>query len=84
MRLLARTVQEPDEIWWNWELDQQGNRQLYRYYIARWNVGDEQRPAMALFRWGNEGWSGITAFNPDDVRYLERQRGGVLAWRREE
>ena len=83
MRLLARTVREPDEIWWLWDRDQQGNWQLYRHYIARWEVGDDKRQAFAIFRWGNEGWSGVTTFDPDKEPYLERRRGGILAYRRE-
>jgi hypothetical protein len=41
-------------------------------------------PAFVMFQWGRDGWSGITAFGPDTQRYLERQRRGILAWRRKD
>jgi hypothetical protein len=84
MGLLAETVKDPDEVWWMWERDKEGQWQLYRHYMARWDVGDERRPALAIFRWGRENWSGVTAFDPDRESYLMRRRGGILAYRREE
>jgi hypothetical protein len=81
MLLLADTVKEPDEIWWSW-IKVGNDWQLYRQYIARWQVAGQPRPGFAMFQWGQSGWSGVTTFGPDQEQYLAKHRRGRLAWRR--
>ena len=81
--LLADTIKAPDEIWWIWEEFPRGGMTLLRRYLARWDIEGESAPVMALFDVGKDGWRGVTAFRADRVSYLENQRGGTLAYRRE-
>ncbi len=89
--LLARTVREPDEIWWTWEemRERPGAWTLRRRYIARYEIEGSQAPGVAVFEHGEDGWTGTTAFAPQSERnpesqnrYINRQRGGTLAYRR--
>lgn len=84
MRLLADTLRDPDEIWWSWVRGPENRWQVYRQYLARWRLPGRDAPGFLLFQWGADGWAGVTAFDPDRVSYVERQRDGVLAYRREE
>lgn len=80
--LLADTIKSPDEIWWQWEEHPPGRFTLLRRYMARWRVAGEDVPAFVLFDVGPNGWTGVTAFDPERASYIMRQRGGTLAWRR--
>lgn len=88
--LAVDTIKDPDEIWWFWEESraEPGKWFLRRRYIARWSVQGEQRSGTTVFDWGQNGWSGVTAFAPEsfDLRrqenYLNNQRSGTLAYRR--
>ncbi len=76
---LAEAVADPDEIWVSWWRDGRGVVQLLRTYLR----GGPDK-GLALFRWGRNGWEGMTAFEPDDQSYLEVERRGALVWRRED
>ncbi|PIW30405.1 MAG: phage head morphogenesis protein, partial [Rhodospirillales bacterium CG15_BIG_FIL_POST_REV_8_21_14_020_66_15] len=91
VKLLARAVKEPDEIWWIWEQvkDRPGTWTLRRRYIARFEIEGSQAPGLAVFEHGQDGWTGVTAFEPQSNRsaqsqdrYLQGQRAGTLAYRR--
>lgn len=91
MPLIARTLQEPDEIWWVWEQRRNalGSYTLRRRYIARFDIEGTQAPGVVVFEHGQDGWTGSTAFSPNADRragsqdaYLNRQRGGTLAYRK--
>ncbi len=86
MRLLARTVREPDEIWVALEpYRKKPNRWIAsRYYVARWLVGEDEVPALAIFQWTKKGWHGVTAFDAGDQKRLEKRRNGLLLYSREE
>ena len=80
--LLAKAIKEPDEIWHVWEDYPPGRITLRRKYLARFDVDGEDTPAFAVFDTGKDGWSGITAFQPDKENYLKKQRAGALVYRR--
>lgn len=72
MRLLARTVREPDEIWSSWEHHQVKDADvLRRRYLARFLVAREGDaapvPATAVFETGKDGWLGITAYQAENA-----------------
>lgn len=88
MRLLARTIKDPDEVWYVWEeVDRRDGRRegrITRRYVARFLVEGKVRAMVVAVEIGPEGWRGVTAFPPKQAAYPEREqvRGGVLAYRR--
>jgi hypothetical protein len=78
MRLLAEAIKDPDEIWVNLEYHVVQRRSvLRRRYIAQYVLPGEDVPALAVFQLGDDGWTGITVFDPrdneiDDLRIGER------------
>jgi hypothetical protein len=82
--LLADTIRSPDEIWMALETPDKGKKRLRRRYVARWIVEGMEVPALTVFEWSRDLWTGVTAFTPDEVSYLEnRARLGTLVWKRE-
>lgn len=68
MRLLARTIAEPDEIWERVEEHGlKGKPVMRRRYFARWSIEDTNQVTIGVFEWGPEGWSGITTFQADSA-----------------
>lgn len=98
IRLLARAIQEPDEIWSILEPDRErpGKYRLKRRYIKRWEIIESGQPVQGFsaFEFGQGIWTGSTVFTPhrkqagekvpDNDSYLERQREGVNVYRRSE
>lgn len=83
VRLLADTIKVPDEIWE--DIAGEGQQGVRRRYVARWLVEGRESPALAVFETDRHGWSGVTAFEPEDVEYLQRQgRRGRRVYRRGE
>lgn len=93
--LVARTLMEPDEVWWIWEkrikkaVSEPDRYTLRRRYIARFTVDGSPVPGLVVFEHGQDGWKGTTAFAPNanrgqasQDRYLSQQRNGTLAYRR--
>lgn len=76
---------DPDEIWVDFENMKTTGRQVLRRRYLRF---DEKTPAVGVFEWGQDGWSGTTLFPVDDVssgkreKYIENQRHGQLLYRR--
>ncbi len=95
MRLLADAVRVPDEIWLRWEesRDDPGSHKLKRRYIKTFEIddgsGNGPQFGLSVFEWGRDGWSGSTAMLSQADRsigarrrYIERQRDGLLQYRR--
>ncbi|WP_026872631.1 PBECR2 nuclease fold domain-containing protein [Inquilinus limosus] len=82
---LAMAILDPDEIWVDWQniapKDTPPKWRLRRRYIRRFDM-DGRKGGIAIFGWMDQGWSGATAFPPDTVSYLDRQRTGVLLYQR--
>lgn len=82
--LLADTIKEPDEIWVQEVELATGITSLQRVYLARFIVAGETDPLLAAFEVGRWGWVGVTAYGPDSVNKLMKNRAGVMLYRREE
>lgn len=80
MLMLADTIKSPDEIWTAFQKMPDGRTELRRRYLAQWTVQGETLPMLTVFEWGKSGWSGVTAFDPETVSYLMRQRQGKRAY----
>lgn len=98
LRLLAGAIIEPDEIWVQMEPDNSrpGKYRLKRRYLKHWVIDEDgqQVPGLSAFEYINGVWSGSTVFAPLSKRgggrlvprdeYMEKQRQGILLYRREE
>ena len=72
MRLLARAIVDPDEIWERVEQHGiKGKPVTRRRYIARFTIEGETQPVIGVFEWGPEGWSGITTYQAADADAAE-------------
>lgn len=83
IRLLARTLGDPDEIWMSFEPRNDGTYRLARRYLALFQTGKQN--LVVVFEETKDGWRAVTAFPNDDAsgRYLDNAvRGGFLAYRR--
>ncbi|MBN2751868.1 MAG: minor capsid protein [Rhodospirillaceae bacterium] len=77
---MADALKDPDEIWLDWAQTDKGVM-LRRRYLRVIDMPDHAG-GIAVFEWSGAGWSGVTAFPPERAAYLERQRQGVLLFRR--
>lgn len=72
MRLLARAIAQPDEIWERVEQHgAKGQAVTRRRYIARYDIEGETKPLIGVFEWGPDGWSGITTFQAENEAKAE-------------
>lgn len=82
MRLLARALIDPDEIWARLEWQHsQARAVVRRRYVARFAVEGQETPALAVFELGADGWSGITTFQ-GETQSEDEWRIGVLLYQR--
>lgn len=84
MKLLAAALKEPDEIWvrLEWHFAQQ-KALVRRRYITQLLLPESDVPAVAVFEYGDDGWSGVTTFS-NEYSDLNDLRVGVRLYRREE
>lgn len=84
MLLLAETLKDPDEIYAVLEpiIKEGGQYRLKKRYLARWQVEGTDIPAITVFDYGRDGWTGTTAFASDTPGYLETQRVGARLYQR--
>lgn len=84
LNLLAYALADPDEVWWHWTPDWSpegraiGRWRLKRRYIKLFNVDGQEQAGIAIFEWGDNGWTGATTFTPDTMGYLDKVRLGKL------
>lgn len=84
INLLAMTVIEPDEIWWAWVKDHadKGRWRLKRRYLRAFELEGSNEYGVAVFEWGQNGWTGATTFmstqKTEAAReaYFDKQRVG--------
>ena len=62
VRLLARAIQEPDEIWLVWGAGKERKVSLRRRYLARFEIEGEDSPLFVAFERDARTWNGTTAF----------------------
>lgn len=98
VRLLANAIQQPDEVWALLEPDKSsaGKYRIKRRYLKRWLTEEDGQAVhgFSAFEYGQGVWSGNTVFVPQRTRggvkepnrmpYMERQREGVLLYRRDD
>jgi SPP1 gp7 family putative phage head morphogenesis protein len=98
MRLLARTITQPDEIWALLEPDIKtpGKYRIKRRYLKRWVLEEDGQviQGVSAFELGQGVWTGSTTFTPhrklkgqkvpENEAYLQRQREGVHLYTRQE
>ncbi len=83
MPLVVQAVTDPDEIWVRIEWIPRHQRAVVkRRYVARFEVAGEEKPALVVFDWGADGWSGVTTFGGGRPGYETAQRVGALLYRR--
>lgn len=97
INLLAMTLAQPDEIWWAWEAlhswsaanpDAPKKWILKRRYLRSFEIEGTQEYGIAIFEWGEKGWSGSTTFTASNSKdaarlaYFEKQRVGRLVFKK--
>lgn len=88
--LMAMTLIDPDEIWWNWEpsRDDKGRSILKRRYLKSFQIEGSEEYGYVVFEWGKTGWTGSTTFmgtqkTPEErAAYFDRQRIGRLVFKK--
>ncbi|MCA1973895.1 MAG: minor capsid protein [Caenispirillum sp.] len=85
--VLAEALKDPDEIWIDWAEDHEGRPILRRRYLTALTLPklskDEKGTGLyAAVEWTAAGWRGVTLFQSRTAPYLDRQRTGVLLYRR--
>lgn len=92
LRLLADSIKDPDEIWYDWHYEKDGPWRLRRRYIARFELSsnDGRESGLAVFEVTRDGWREITLFAPKTGKsaavqdtYLQNQRRGLRVYRRQ-
>ena len=81
MLRIAEALKDPDEIWADWAKTHAGGVHVRRRYLRRFL---DAAGALAVFEWTSDGWFGATMLVARASAYLERQRSGVLLFRRSE
>jgi hypothetical protein len=85
--LLADALKSPDEIWVRMEwLENQSKAVVRRRYLRRFKIDGQATPALAVFEIGDDGWAGVSSFEPDanNGEYLTALRQGIRLYRRAE
>lgn len=87
MRLLAHSIMDPDEIWFDWYREKNGVYQLRRRYLSRFDLGADQQSGFAVFEVTPSGWREVTNFAPKNDKsaaaqdaYLDKQRRGYRVY----
>jgi hypothetical protein len=84
MKLLASALKEPDEIWVRLEYHfAQKKTVVRRRYVTQIQLPGSDVPTLAVFEYGDDGWSGVTAF-VNEFGDINDLRIGVRLYRREE
>lgn len=86
MRLLARSLVSPDEVWVRIDRGRSAKKpgvyRLLRRYLTWWRLADQEQPALVAFTWSRTLWNGVTAFPPDNLEYADNNRTGLLVYQR--
>ncbi|RMG51177.1 MAG: hypothetical protein D6717_13170 [Gammaproteobacteria bacterium] len=83
--LLADTIKDPDEILIQEVEIGPGIISMQKVYLAQFTVEGEADPLLAVFETGRWGWVGVTAYGPDSInKLLKNREKGVRLYRRSE
>lgn len=83
VRLLARAIQNPYEIWLTPMRDKRTGRIILRKrFIRGFSTGPEDKmTGFVAFEYGSDGWYGVTAFPPEQMEYANGLRNGILLYK---
>ena len=89
MRLLAKALKDPDEIWIHWENERTtGKPVLKRRYIKIYETKDGSH-CLTVFDKDEDKWTGQTTFSPraEDTqtgrdKYIQKYRDGFLTYKK--
>lgn len=89
LRLLARAIKNPYEIWQDIVVGKNGKSRTVLRFIRLFQGEEKKVGGFSVFSlYNGKYWSGSTVFPPNVDRkeeamfaYLEKQRTGVLLWR---
>lgn len=82
MPVLADALLEPDEIWVRIEKIGKALR-VSRRYVSQFYIDGEEKPLLAVFERGSDGWFGVTTFQGED-QGIKDWRVGVRLYRRKD
>lgn len=82
MPVLAAALLDPDEIWVRIE-NAGGRLRVSRRYVSQFYIEGEEKPLLAVFERGTDGWFGVTTF-PGEDQGVKDWRVGVRLYRRKE
>jgi hypothetical protein len=90
INILAETLKDPDEIWWEWvqSRDNPDKWLLRRRYLKAFEIAGEAQYGIGAFEWEKYGWRGATAFMASHASeaareaYFNRQRTGRLIYKK--
>ncbi len=77
--LLADTIKDPVELWLTWVKGQNKTR-LCKRYIGLYQGDKKRLGGYVVFDLIDDAWQGTTAFQPGDMKYLDKQRAGTLIY----
>lgn len=82
VKLLADTLADPAEVWRLW-VDRNGQQRICDRYIGRY-VGSSGKSTGGLVICDliRDEWTGTTAFASTDLKYIDKQRSGILVYRK--
>lgn len=80
--MLADTIKDPVEIWLTWVHGKDKTR-LCKRYIGVYKDAKGKVGGYAVFDLIDDAWRGTTAFKPENMKYLDSMREGVLLYVRE-
>lgn len=79
--LLADTIKDPVEIWVYWVKTPNGKYRIVKRYIGIYK-DRKKRGGFAVFDLVKGNWRGTTSFPTRDLKYLDKQRVGILIYKR--
>ena len=82
LKLLARTIQDPYEVWLVPQRNKRTGAIVFRKrFIRAFSSGpDKKITGFCAFDYGKSGWEGVTAFAPDKLSYADKLRNGLLLY----
>lgn len=86
--LMEDMLKNPYEIWLTPQIDEKGKIRLTKRYICLWKTADKKRiGGVGVYEVVKGVFQGVTNFIPfkkvlPDLKYVEKQRQGLLLWKK--
>ena len=89
VRLLAQAIQDPDEIWMAYEHHFARDVDVVRRrYVARFQIEGQDKPVLAVFENGKDGWRSVSGYQAqterDAATVINEGRRGEIVYRRKQ